>query len=50
MPEIRQSIATREWVIIATERARRPHDFCNEASELTERRPASKSRLPLLPG
>jgi UDPglucose--hexose-1-phosphate uridylyltransferase len=50
VPEIRQSIATREWVIIATERARRPHEFCNEASELTEQRPARKADCPFCPG
>ncbi|MBI2988822.1 MAG: galactose-1-phosphate uridylyltransferase [Deltaproteobacteria bacterium] len=27
MPELRQNIITRHWVIIATERARRPHEF-----------------------
>jgi UDPglucose--hexose-1-phosphate uridylyltransferase len=27
MPRLRQNIATKEWVIIATERARRPEDF-----------------------
>lgn len=27
MPEFRQDKATREWILIATERARRPHDF-----------------------
>lgn len=27
MPELRQNPATRLWVVIATERARRPHDF-----------------------
>jgi len=27
MPEIRQNLATKEWVIISTERARRPEDF-----------------------
>ena len=27
MPELRQNIATKEWVIIAKERALRPHDF-----------------------
>jgi UDPglucose--hexose-1-phosphate uridylyltransferase len=27
MPELRQNPATKEWVIIATERARRPEDF-----------------------
>jgi UDPglucose--hexose-1-phosphate uridylyltransferase len=29
MPEIRQNIITRQWVIIATERARRPDQFRN---------------------
>lgn len=27
MPELRQNLATKEWVIIASERARRPEDF-----------------------
>lgn len=27
MPELRQDPTTKEWVIIATERAKRPHDF-----------------------
>ncbi|MBI4591519.1 MAG: galactose-1-phosphate uridylyltransferase, partial [Candidatus Rokubacteria bacterium] len=27
MSELRLDLATGEWVIIATERARRPHDF-----------------------
>jgi UDPglucose--hexose-1-phosphate uridylyltransferase len=27
MPELRQNVITREWVIIAKERARRPHEF-----------------------
>lgn len=27
MPELRQNIITRDWVIIATERAKRPHEF-----------------------
>lgn len=29
MPEIRQDPTTREWVIIATERAKRPHEFAS---------------------
>jgi ADP-glucose pyrophosphorylase len=29
MPEIRQDLTTREWVIIATERAKRPHEFAS---------------------
>ena len=27
MPQLRQNPATKEWVIIATERAKRPEDF-----------------------
>src|SRR3972149_4105633 len=27
MPELRQEPSTKEWVIIATERAKRPHEF-----------------------
>lgn len=30
MPELRQNVATREWVIISTERAKRPEDFKNK--------------------
>ncbi|MBK8396983.1 MAG: galactose-1-phosphate uridylyltransferase [Leptospiraceae bacterium] len=32
MSEIRQNIITRDWVIIATDRARRPHEFQKKAS------------------
>jgi UDPglucose--hexose-1-phosphate uridylyltransferase len=32
MPELRQDPTTREWVIIATERAKRPHDFQKDVS------------------
>lgn len=31
MSEIRQNIITRDWVIMATERAKRPHDFVSRA-------------------
>ncbi|OGS22452.1 MAG: hypothetical protein A2252_01280 [Elusimicrobia bacterium RIFOXYA2_FULL_39_19] len=30
MPQLRQNIAVREWVIIATERAKRPKDFSDK--------------------
>jgi UDPglucose--hexose-1-phosphate uridylyltransferase len=33
MPEIRQDPTTREWVIIATERAKRPHEFTSLSSQ-----------------
>lgn len=33
MPELRQNMATKEWVIVATERARRPEDFATQISK-----------------
>ncbi|MFH1422810.1 MAG: galactose-1-phosphate uridylyltransferase [Planctomycetota bacterium] len=33
MPEIRQNIATKDWVIIATERAKRPEDFVKKVEK-----------------
>ncbi|MBI1953865.1 MAG: galactose-1-phosphate uridylyltransferase [Candidatus Omnitrophica bacterium] len=33
MSELRQNLATREWVIIATERASKPMDFANPAAK-----------------
>ena len=41
MPELRQNLATKEWVVIATERAKRPHDFID-----TTRRPTIESEPP----
>ena len=34
MPELRQNRLTKEWVIIATERAKRPQDFRTADEEL----------------
>lgn len=34
MPELRQNLATREWVIIATERAERPQTFAKEQKRI----------------
>lgn len=36
MPEIRQNIATRDWTIIATERAKRPEEFKEEKKDNKE--------------
>lgn len=33
MPELRHNVLTREWVIIATERAKRPEEFAKKAKE-----------------
>ena len=38
MPEIRQDITTKEWVIIATERSKRPHDFKKKVERDGEQR------------
>lgn len=35
MPELRQNMATKEWVIIATERAKRPDHFVDSKQPLT---------------
>jgi len=49
MPEIRQNLVTREWVIIATERAQRPEDFARK--EWTRKVvPEFKSSCPFCPG
>jgi UDPglucose--hexose-1-phosphate uridylyltransferase len=36
MPELRKDIITERWVIIATERAKRPHEFSNPPDEPEE--------------
>lgn len=50
MPELRQNVATREWVIISTERAKRPGDFVDPSRALTETRPARMASCPFCPG
>lgn len=50
MPELRQNIATKEWVIIATERAKRPEEFVQPARPLTQDRPAWDAACPFCPG
>lgn len=49
MPELRQNLITRDWVIIATERARRPDEFASR--EPSARSSESyKSDCPFCPG
>jgi len=49
MPEIRQNLVTKDWVIIATERAKRPEDFKKkEKSKITL--PEFESTCPFCPG
>lgn len=49
MPELRQNIITREWVIIATERAKRPDQFCRHAAAEDEH-PIYDAACPFCPG
>src|SRR5262245_14530031 len=50
MPELRQNLATREWVIIATERAKRPEQFVQADKERVEDRPVHADTCPFCPG
>jgi len=50
MLEIRQNIATREWVIISTERAMRPEEFVQEHTGKQEYLPAFVPHCPFCPG
>lgn len=50
MPEIRHNIATREWVVIATERAKRPEQFIQAAKERVEDRRPYEPGCPFCPG
>ncbi|MBA3533273.1 MAG: HIT domain-containing protein [Ardenticatenales bacterium] len=50
MPELRQNLATKEWVIIATERARRPEEFVEPTHARTDERPDWLADCPFCPG
>lgn len=51
MPELRQNLATKEWVIIATERAKRPNAYAEQPSHpLTLNRPTFDAGCPFCPG
>ncbi len=49
MPELRHNVLTREWVIIATERAKRPHEFAKEKTAHAAR-PSFQPNCPFCPG
>jgi UDPglucose--hexose-1-phosphate uridylyltransferase len=49
MPELRHNVLTREWVIIATERAKRPEDFIKKRKE-KKTLPARVATCPFCPG
>jgi len=48
MPQLRQDPTTKEWVIIATERAKRPHSFQNPRPQIDK--PPFKEDCPFCPG
>src|SRR4030042_3411601 len=48
MPEIRYNVITREWVVIATERAKRPDQF--KRKEEKKPLPAHNPTCPFCPG
>lgn len=50
MSQLRQNLATKEWVIIASERARRPEDFVERARPRCHERPVHDERCPFCPG
>jgi len=51
MPELRQNLATKEWVIIATERAKRPDNFIDlDTPPTVEREPQHDPHCPFCPG
>lgn len=51
MPEFRQNMATKEWVLIATERAKRPHDYIeNNQHPLSQNEPEHDPTCPFCPG
>jgi UDPglucose--hexose-1-phosphate uridylyltransferase len=50
MPELRQNLATKEWVIIATDRAKRPEEFVQADKERVEDRPIRAATCPFCPG
>ncbi|MGC9524309.1 MAG: galactose-1-phosphate uridylyltransferase [Limnospira sp.] len=49
MTELRQNLVTRDWVIIATERAKRPHEFAPPDGKRT-RPPKYRQDCPFCPG
>lgn len=50
MPELRQNIATKDWVIISAERSKRPNQFVSTSRELTSQRAKWDDECPFCPG
>jgi UDPglucose--hexose-1-phosphate uridylyltransferase len=49
MPEFRQNLASKEWVILAPERGRRPSDN-SKSTEMKEDLPPHRDDCPFCPG
>lgn len=49
-PHLRQSVVTREWVLFATDRRRRPDDWAAHGRAQTTDRPAFREDCPFCPG
>ncbi len=50
MSELRQNMVTKEWVIIASERSKRPEEFHEDSRPLTADRPEHDDECPFCPG
>ncbi len=50
MSELRQNMVTKDWVIIASERKKRPEEFTAEPRVLTGQRPPHEPTCPFCPG
>jgi len=50
MPEFRQNFATKEWVVLATERGKRPSDFHRKPEDKKEPSPAYDKNCPFCKG
>ena len=50
MSELRQNLATKEWVIIALERSKRPHEFVDPRRSDCGDGPAWDAHCPFCPG
>lgn len=50
MSELRQNPATKKWVIISKERAKRPYEYTNKKKNLLDELPAYSETCPFCPG
>lgn len=50
MPELRRNLATGEWVVLATERAKRPEEFTHAKGPVPSSLPARVATCPFCPG